>query len=272
MSRVGLSNKYTERWMQGRGQHGFTIIELMLSMLFVSFILVFMALTIVQMLRIYDKSVSMKQVNQAGRTITEDISIAMRSQSPAKISTENVGSGYLCVGPTVYVWKPLYTDVGATSKSLFDAIHVTDNDPVIANGSTMVRKVFSSKNMPCEHDNVYSTDTTKFEPYSEAPLLSSRSRVVWASIKTVPDNAAVESSEPKLVELTFIIGTYSAEELDTNQKRSNLDNGPYSGFTITPHREKNGTNANITCLPGNDGNFCAFAEFKTVIYVSGNNR
>lgn len=253
--------------------HGFTIIELTLAMVFVSFILIFMALTLVQMLRIYDKSVSMKQVNQAGRTIAEDIGDAMRSESPAKVSIDHIGRGYLCVGPTVYVWNPLFTDGGVASTTLFTATPSTTNTPVTADGATMVRKVFSDRNTPCDDANVYSASPTTFQPGSEASLLSSRSRVVWATTNVVPAGVTA-SNQPKLVELTFTIGTYDHSEVDTPTKRGWLvsgDSGSYSNFAITPHRERSGaTDAKITCLPGNDGRYCAFAEFKTVVYITGN--
>lgn len=250
-----------------RSQRGFTIIELMLAMLFVSFILIFMSLTIVQMLRIYDKAVSMKQVNQAGRSVTEDISEAMRSQSPEKITTEFVSSGLLCVGPTVYRWNPVYS--GTIGTTLAGATPAGSDAPVDASGATMVRKVFRTASTPCTIGNADSNSATMFQSDSVAPMLSSRSRVIWASAQEFPAGAL--SAQPKLVELSITIGTYSRSEVDTLQERGWLqagNSGSYSNFATTPHREIVGGQAKITCLPGNDGNFCSFAEFKTTVYVS----
>lgn len=248
---------------------GFTIIELMLSMIFVSFILIFMALTIVQMLRIYDKSISMKQVNQAGRTVTEDISQAMRSQAPERVNVDNIKNGFICVGSTVYRWNPLFVE--GVDATLLNAAPSSTSDPIIAStGAMMVRKVFRNQNTACTTANVTSNAASMFENDSEAPLLSNRSRVIWASATTYP-TAAVTTNQSKLVELTFIIGTYDRAEVDTATKIGWLNNGnggSYANFAVTPHREKSATEARITCLPGGDGNYCSFAEFKTVVYIS----
>ena len=265
-----IGHKGEQQMTDKRRQAGFTIIELMLAMIFVSFILIFMALTIVQMLRIYDKAISMKQVNQAGRTITEDINEAMRSQAPDRVDVTKIDQGFICIGATVYHWNPLF-EQGGSGATLFDADPSNSDAPIIAaTGATMVRKVFRSENTACTAGNVTSNSPTMFEPDSEAPLLSSRSRVIWATATTYP-TAASGSAQPKLVELTFILGTYDRNEVDTGVERGWLEDGnagSYENFTVTPHREKNGSDAKITCLPGSSGNYCSFAEFKTVVYIS----
>lgn len=242
---------------------GFTIIELMLALVFVAFILVFMALTLVQMMRIYDKAISMRQVNQAGRTITEDISESMRAQLPEKITTDFVSSGLLCVGSTVYRWNPLFT--APLNTQLRDAARNTSAAPVNPSGAMMVRKVFSNANATCDIATADSTSASAFVAGSIAPLLTGRSRVIWASARPTTG-----INDRKLIELTFIIGTHDRTEVDTAIEQNRLTDGPYNSFNITPHRERTSTSASITCLPGSGGNYCAFAEFKTIIYASRN--
>ena len=54
-------------------QRGFTIIELMLAMTFVSFLLMAIAMVTVQVGKTYNRGLTLKTVNQSGRDITDSI-------------------------------------------------------------------------------------------------------------------------------------------------------------------------------------------------------
>lgn len=103
--------------------NGFTLIELMLSMAFVSVLLVTIAMTVMQMATIYNRGITLKEVNQAARDISDDM---RRSVQAAAIFTVNadgsdsvnlvqtrssvVGSnvvmtGRLCLGKYSYIWN-----------------------------------------------------------------------------------------------------------------------------------------------------------------------
>lgn len=225
------------------GDQGFTLIELMLAMVFVAFILVFISLTLVQMFRIYDKGSSMKQVNQAGRSIVEDISQAIRSQLPANIDTDAVGAGVLCIDNVMYIWNPLYTaDTGPIDNSAAANRAVIGD---VANGGMMARKILQDPSLGCPGDllNALSRPTT-----DETQLLSGQTRVLRSKVTRL---------DTRLVKLEFIIGTYG---------RSEIVAPPATTKYLTPTRPSSG--GDITCLPGNDGNYCSFAEFSTVVYLS----
>lgn len=49
---------------------GFTIIELMLSMTFLAMLMLVIALTTIQISNIYNKGVTLREVNQAGRSVS----------------------------------------------------------------------------------------------------------------------------------------------------------------------------------------------------------
>jgi len=220
-------------------QSGFTIIELMLSMAFVAFILLFVTLTLVQILRTYNKGVTMKEVSQAGRTITDDISRAMKAQVAGTIKTANVSQGVLCVGNTMYYWKPLYNGpISAPTPTTGAGV-----DTGIIGNSMMIRRAHN-QNAACTPPAPPITQGT--DTY---PLLSGQSRVIWAD---------VIASNSHLVKLRFIIGTYAATE------NSAIDNRQYNNIYTTPYFDA--TNK-ITCRPGNSGDFCSFAEFTTVVYL-----
>ncbi|TAH33610.1 type II secretion system protein [Candidatus Saccharibacteria bacterium] len=224
-------------------QTGFTLIELMLAMVFVAFILVFISLTLVQMFRIYDKGSSMKQVNQAGRSIVEEVSQAIRSQLPTNIDTSAVNVGVLCIDKVMYIWNPLYTaDTGAFATS------AAANQPVMTNGAMMARKILQGSGL-CPDDLV---DALSRTTTNDTQLLSGQTRVL-RSRATPIDNT-------RLVKLEFTIGTYSRSEIVVPPAT------PTTTKYITPTRPISG--GDIACLPGNDGNYCSFAEFSTVVYVA----
>src|SRR6218665_2336873 len=99
---------------------GFTLIELMLSMTFVSVLLLAIAMTIIQMATIYNKGMTVKEVNQTSRDISDDLKrsfsasqVFVVNTDPAidstdyvriKLGSEIVG-GRLCTGTYSYIWN-----------------------------------------------------------------------------------------------------------------------------------------------------------------------
>jgi len=230
--------------------NGFTLIELMLAMTFVAFILVFMSLTLVQMLRTYDKGVSMKQINQAGRSIVDDISQSIRSQLPGDIDTTNVAGGTLCVGSTMYVWNPLYAGTALNGSTTVNPSRNTVEGDATT-GGMMARKKLVNPSDTCDNSS----------PVSESSMmLSSRARVLWANVTPSPDG--------RLVKIVFALGTYDRDELQNSTEAQKLVSGPYDNFYITPHLEGPAAGKHFSCLPGNNGNYCAFSEFSTIVYLS----
>lgn len=84
---------------------GFTVIELILAMAFFSFILVFIVTTITQILGTYNKGLTVKAINQSGRSIAGEIQRSLRDTSPELVNLSRVGQGRLCTGSYSYVWS-----------------------------------------------------------------------------------------------------------------------------------------------------------------------
>lgn len=90
---------------------GFTIVELMLAMAFVSALLVAIAMTVIQIGNIYNKGVTFKGVNQAGVLITNDIKQTISNAKPFNVSGSNSNfvssawGGRLCTGQYSYIWN-----------------------------------------------------------------------------------------------------------------------------------------------------------------------
>jgi len=100
---------------QTNQNNGFTLIELLLSMTFVSVLLMSIAMLIIQIGNIYSRGLTMKEVNQAGRSISSELQSAI-SQSPQfdvsgnnyvvqKDASNNVVGMRLCLGRYTYVWN-----------------------------------------------------------------------------------------------------------------------------------------------------------------------
>lgn len=94
-------------------QKGFTIIELMLAMSFIAVLLIAIALTIIQIGNIYNKGLTLKEVNQTGRDLSTDINRTIAIGGQVDLANDYVqvldGSrvvgGRLCLGSSTYVWN-----------------------------------------------------------------------------------------------------------------------------------------------------------------------
>lgn len=94
-------------------QQGFTIIELMLAMSFIAVLLIAIAMTIIQIGNIYNKGLTLKEVNQVGRDISEDLRRTIAAGSSVNLDNDfievvemgRIVGGRLCLGTVSYVWN-----------------------------------------------------------------------------------------------------------------------------------------------------------------------
>ncbi len=87
---------------------GFTLIELILAMTFISILLLTIALTIVQIANIYNKGMITKEVNISSRSISTDLDQAMRASGSFALANHYVSTlsgGRLCTGQFSYIWN-----------------------------------------------------------------------------------------------------------------------------------------------------------------------
>lgn len=94
---------------------GFTIIELMLSMTFLSMLMLVIALTTIQISNIYNKGVTLREVDQAGRSVSASLQRSIAAAVPFNV-TPSVSApsssqyivrgdgGRLCLGNYTYAW------------------------------------------------------------------------------------------------------------------------------------------------------------------------
>ena len=90
---------------------GFTIIELLLAMTFISALLLAIALTIVQVANIYNRGIILKEVNQTSRAISDELESSLRSSSTFSTEADdkryvnNQWGGRMCLGQYSYIWN-----------------------------------------------------------------------------------------------------------------------------------------------------------------------
>lgn len=97
-------------------QNGFTLVELSLAMTFISFLLMGIAMTVIQVAAIYNQGTTAKDVNQLSREINVDIDRNISAagslnlltdyvNSPASATAATADGGRLCLGSYSYVWN-----------------------------------------------------------------------------------------------------------------------------------------------------------------------
>lgn len=231
-----------------RSERGFTLVELLLAMAYLGVILMFTTLVTIQILATYNKGVSLKQINQVARTLTEDMTRVSNSGSTASFQS---GDGFMCIGDTAYLWNTpdrLRDDNGDGNPD--GAVYRLDNGlsgkPLglvktnMGVRATAVAYDVSKGNMTdyCTAPNIAGSviDST-----TVTELTSDQVRVLEFT-RTTPANNA------RLAKIQLALGTYNS----------------FLGQQATPIKQANGR---WQCQPSSVGDFCAASNFETTVYV-----
>lgn len=103
--------------MSHNKRSGFTLIELMLAMSFISVLLIAITLTILQISTIYNKGLTLKEVNTAGQTLASELQRSIAQTTPFSLASgagshyiiqtsgTDIWGGRLCLGQYSYVWN-----------------------------------------------------------------------------------------------------------------------------------------------------------------------
>lgn len=94
---------WQSRYHQSK-KRGFTLVELMFAMAFLSVLLIIALMSSLGIMRTYSKGLVLKQVNQSGRAISAEVQRSLRSSQPP-LNTEIVASGRMCLGAYSFVWS-----------------------------------------------------------------------------------------------------------------------------------------------------------------------
>lgn len=219
--------------------NGFTLIELTLAMTFLSFLLVAIAMTVIQISNVYNRGMTLKDVNQAGRSLSNDLQRTIASGAPFAIEP-GVGSRYivqdwggrLCVGQYSYIWN--------YGKALNNPSGYTGLNTYAAGNSTQIRfvKVLDANGDYCINPN------QSIDPTNAVELLNVGNHTLAVhrfSIVSAPTAIDMTTRE-RLYTLTFTVGTNDTAALLDD---SSACKGP--------------------ALSGSDLAYCSVQEFNIVV-------
>lgn len=189
--------------IQRTNTRGFTIVELMLAMSFVSILLLAIAMATIHVSNIYTRGITLREVNQIGRTVTSDMYRTIGQSAPISSSdyassTNGGHSGRLCLGGDTYLWN-----YGSALRSGASPIYRH------ANGTPVrLARVSDAGKTFC------TAPTTTISPSSHAvELLDAGERnLVIHRLRLASGTAVSAATGQGLHAITFVIGTNSGGE------------------------------------------------------------
>lgn len=194
---------------------GFTLIELMLSMTFIAVLLVAIALTTIQISNIYNKGITLREVNQAGRSVSDELQRSIASSvpfdvtpktddSPTTVASRYVvrgGGGRLCLGSYTYVWNYGSALIGgAGAPALF-------NKYSDSNEQIRLVKVNDANGSLCD-DPTLAIDRTK-----ASDLLSSGDRNLVLHSFSIQKTSEDPNTSQAIYAITMRVGTNDRTQL-----------------------------------------------------------
>ena len=194
---------------------GFTLIELMLSMAFLSVLLLAIAMTVIQIGNIYNRGLTLKEVNQAGRSLSTELKKGIAQTAAFPIDYPAVGSkfvnrswgGRLCVNQYSYIWNygvTLNNQSANVSNSNVYSVASTDKISFI--------KVPDPSSQYCTNPG------GAIDPTGAVELLKVGDRNLAVHNFTISyDSLASDSkTQQRLYYITFVLGTNDQAALASN--------------------------------------------------------
>ena len=186
----------------------------MLAMTFIAVLLIAIAMTTIQISNIYNKGITLREVNQAGRQITDDLQRSIGASSlfdvmPKKddaVATATShyvvrdGGGRLCIGGYTYAWNYGSALAGGTgAPSVFNRYE--DNSPV---RFVKVR----------DGGNLCTDAAAKINKGSASEMLTSSDRDMVVHFFDIKKTSAEPSTEQAIYSLSIVIGTNDRDQLN----------------------------------------------------------
>ena len=198
---------------------GFTLIELMLAMTFISVLLVAIAMTTIQISNIYNKGITLREVDQAGRSLSNELQRNISASAPfdvtpkkddapatkdSKYVVRNEDGGRLCLGSYSYLWnfgKALDGTGGAVIYNKY-----SDD----ANAKLRFVKVADPAGQLCANPETMPTRSQSTD------LLTSGDRDLVLHKFSIERTSDVGMISQAIYAISFTIGTNDREQLTTN--------------------------------------------------------
>lgn len=199
---------------QGK-QNGFTLIELILSMGFVSALLIAIALTVIQIGNTYTRGLTLKEVDQAGRSLSAELQRVVSQSATFNVSgtgsvfIDETWGGRLCVGQYSYVWNYGET-INDTSPSAIKNFYAS---PATYIDIRFVR-VTDAPGLMCKVDPA--TSLLPNVPIDQSvELLGAGDRSLALHDFAINSIMADSRTSQQLYKISFIIGTNEQALIDT---------------------------------------------------------
>jgi len=235
-------------------RRGFTLVELLLAMTFISALLLAIALTIVQIANIYNRGIILKEVNQTSRVISDELDSALRGSSTfsldpsARRYVSNAWGGRMCLGQYTYVWN--YGSALSSSNSNRNQYTGanTSGNVITENGVTRYEisfvKVPDAGGAYCVPD--VNGKYANISPTNAVELLRTGDHTLAIHAFSVVSNATSKDalSAQQLYKIAFTLGTSNLGAMNSTQ-----------------------TACKAPSEPGADLNYCAVQQFTLVLRV-----
>lgn len=238
-------------------RYGFTLIELMLAMAFVSVLLLAIATIAIQAGKLYNRGLTLKSINQSGREIGDTLRRDFLQANAGKISGNansavvmvQAGgadrSGRLCLGDYSYVWnvpKVVSGEVKAGAGIITEVGGPHSGRPI------NFARVIDPDGMLCQKNQTTGAYISTVATDKVTHLLkpAGSNDVVLAVHRMKAARVAGDSGADSLYRLEFVLGTSQLEAVNT---------------------------ANGTCKPPADDSenldFCAINSFEMIVRTNG---
>lgn len=178
-------------------QPGFTIIELMIALTFIAFLLMFIVATTLRVANLYSKGVTLKSMNQASRTVVEQMSRDIAESYNPVLYPGPTSGGIMCTDKAVYMWNRLTVSADPATNDIRYASPDTGRPIGLlrTNDLTMCESTGTKDDIPYSANGEYSE------------LLSGSASVVAISLTQHQGN---------LYRLTVRLGTPDTDAYDTS--------------------------------------------------------
>lgn len=200
---------------------GFTLIELMLAMTFIAFLLVAIAMTTIQISAIYNKGITLREVNQAGRAISDELQRSVSASIPfdatpkkddsSETATSKFvdfdGGGRLCLGQYTYAWN--------YGRSIAGGSGVPDTLNKYSNGDTSIVR-FVKVSDP--NGALCSSTIATIDRANATEMLASGDRDLVIHDFDVISKANDPVTGQAIYAISMVVGTNDGEQLETNDR------------------------------------------------------
>lgn len=189
---------------------GFTLVELMLAMGFVSALLLAIAMTVIQIGNIYTRGVTLKTINQAGGDISSELQRGMVSVGPFNVNPggpsyiTQAWGGRLCTGQYSYIWN-YGKDFSNSNRNKYSS----------GNSDIKFVKIYDSSLYYCTPSPVAYPNV---DPDGAIELLStsSDSTIIAVHDFKIQSFATDSNTGQQLYSIEFLLGTNDANVFDSS--------------------------------------------------------